>query len=156
MNRSAVGTLVVTGCLWVLATFAVAATVTVDCDAGGTIGGMLGSLKAGDTLIVTGTCREHVVIPADVTGVTLDGQKRATIQGTGPARDTILVLGKNITIRGFTLTGGRDGVHLSGPASVVIDANLIHGNGRAFISIREVSVESSTTRSRRTAGSASI
>lgn len=132
MNRMAAGAVSVMGGLWFFASLAVAATVTVDCDAGGTVGGMLGSLKAGDTLIINGTCREHVVIPADVTGITLDGQKKATIQAAGPARDTILVLGKNITIRGFTLTGGRDGVHLSGPASVVIDTNLIHGNGRGI------------------------
>lgn len=109
-----------------------AATVTVDCDAGGSIGATLGSLKAGDTLAVSGTCRESVVIAAEVSRIALDGQTKATIHGTGPTADTIHVQGRNITIRGFTLTGGRDGIHLSGPASVVIDGNVIQGNGRGI------------------------
>jgi parallel beta-helix repeat protein len=108
------------------------ATVAVDGNAGGTIGATLGSLKAGDTIAVSRTCREHVIIPAEVSRITLDGQGKATIQGTGPAADTILVLGKNITIKGFTLTGGRDGIHLSGPAAVVIDGNIIQNNGRGI------------------------
>lgn len=123
--------------LWLLPSAAESATVTVDCDAGGTIGAALGGLKPGDILVVSGTCREHVVIPAEVARITLDGQGKATIQGAGPAADTILVLGKNITIKGFTLTGGRDGIHLSGPAAVVIDGNIIQNNRGVGINIIE-------------------
>ena len=39
-----------------------AATVTVDCNAGGGIGLALDELKPGDVLLVQGTCRENVVI----------------------------------------------------------------------------------------------
>lgn len=66
-------TAVIVAWLWRSLLPAEAATVTVDCDAGRTIGGALGGLKAGDVLAVTGTCREHVVIPAEVARIILDG-----------------------------------------------------------------------------------
>jgi len=120
-------------CLWLLVPRAEAATVTVDCDAGSTIGGTLSSLKAGDILVVSGTCKENVTIPAEVVRITLDGQGKATVQGVRPAAHTILVMGgQSITIKGCTLTGGRDGLHLSGPASVVVDGNIIQNNGRGI------------------------
>lgn len=118
--------------LWLLPSVAASATVTVDCDTGGTIGAALGGLRPGDMLVVSGTCREHVVIPAEAARITLDGQGKATIQGAGPAADTVFVSGRNITIKGFTLTGGRDGIHLSGPGAVVIDGNIIQNNGRGI------------------------
>lgn len=130
--RTFCNTAVIVAWLWLSSSPAEAATVTVDCDAGRTIGGALGGLKAGDTLAVTGTCREHVVIPAEVARITLDGQGKATIQGSGPTADAIFVTGKNITIKGFKIIGGRDGIHLSGPAAVVIDGNVIQDNGRGI------------------------
>jgi len=122
-------------CLWLLVSTGEAATVAVDCDTGGTIGGRLSSLRPGDTLAVGGTCNENVVIPAEVVRITLDGQGKATIQGPGTVSDTIFVRGKEITIKGFTITGGRDGIHLSGAAagaSAVIDGNTIHSTGRGI------------------------
>ena len=110
------------------------ATVAVDCDAGGTVAGALNDLEPGDTLLVSGLCREHVTIPAEVSRITLDGQGKTTIQHpgsagmAGPATHVFYVRGKEIAIKGFRLTGGRDGVHVSGPASVVIDGNAIVDN----------------------------
>jgi parallel beta-helix repeat protein len=112
-----------------------AATLAVDCDAGSTIVATVRALvKAGDTLVVSGTCRENVAIPAEVVGITLDGQKRATIQHPGPvaspgaASHALYIRGRGITITGFTITGGQDGIHLSGPAHAVINGNVITGN----------------------------
>jgi parallel beta-helix repeat protein len=81
---------------------------------------------------VSGTCKENVVIPAKVVKIALDGRGKATIQSVDTAADTIFVAEKNIPIQGFTLTGGRDGIHLSGPAAVVIDGNVIRNNGRGL------------------------
>src|SRR5688572_28883423 len=83
------------------------ATVTVDCDSGGSIGKAIPALRNGDVLLISGTCKENVLIPPDVVGITLDGQQKATIQhpgggeGTGPAAHGIYVRGRVITIRGF-------------------------------------------------------
>jgi len=86
-----------------------------------TIGAGRAGFRAGDALMVSGTCREHIVIWAEVAGITLDSQGKAAIHGADPGADTVFISGKNITIKGFTLAGGRDGVDLSRRAAASID-----------------------------------
>ena len=120
-----------------------AATVTVDCDAGNTINAALGGVKPGDTVLVSGLCKEQVNIAPEITKITLDGQKKATIQHPGgPATSphALYNRGKEITIKGFTVTGGQDGIHLSGPASAVIDGNVVVKNSGRGIHIDKGSV----------------
>ena len=120
-----------------------AATVTVDCDTGGTIMGALANVKPGDTVLVSGTCKEHVNIAPELVRITLDGQKKTTIQypGTPAASPHALYnRGKEITIKGFTVTGGQDGIHLSGPASAVIDGNMVVKNSGRGIHIDKGSI----------------
>jgi parallel beta-helix repeat protein len=131
------GLIAALACLWLTPSPSRGGAVTVDCDAGGTLGAKLAGAKPGDTLLVSGTCKENVVIPAEVIGVTLDGGGKATIihpggGGTsGAARHTVFIRGRGITIKGFRITGGEDGIHLSGPAHAVLDSNLInHNRGR--------------------------
>jgi parallel beta-helix repeat protein len=122
------------------------ATITVDCDAGSTIGGNLGRTQPGDTLLVSGTCKESVVIPTELVRIVLDGQRKATIHHpggatpSGPARHTVFIRGKGITITGFRITGGEDGIHLSGPAHAVIDGNVISQNRGRGIHLDKASV----------------
>jgi parallel beta-helix repeat protein len=120
-----------------------AATLTVDCDAGHTIMGALANVKPGDTVLASGTCREHVNIAPEIVRVTLDGQKKATIHHPGgPAlsQHAVYIRGKEITIKGFTVTGGLDGIHLSGPASTVIDGNVVVKNRGRGIHIDKGSI----------------
>ncbi|MCX7153800.1 MAG: right-handed parallel beta-helix repeat-containing protein [Proteobacteria bacterium] len=120
-----------------------AATITVDCDAGNTIGGILSGVKPGDTVLVSGTCKEQVNIAPEVTRVTFDGQKKATIQHPGgPAASphAVYVRAKEITFKGFTVTGGQDGIHLSGPASAVLDGNVVTKNSGRGIHIDKGSI----------------
>ncbi len=121
-----------------------AATIAVDCDAGNTIMAGLGSAKPGDTVLVNGTCKEQVSITSEMTGITLDGQKKTTIQypgGSAASPHAFFNRGKDITIKGFTVTGGQqDGIHLSGPASAVIDGNIVVKNSGRGIHIDKGSV----------------
>jgi hypothetical protein len=75
MNKTTI--LVSTGKAALLAclcfSWANAATVAVDCDAGNTITAALGSVKPGDTVLVSGTCKEQVSIAPEITRVTFDG-----------------------------------------------------------------------------------
>ena len=110
-----------------------AATVTIDCDAGASVSQAISTLKPGDTLVVSGTCKESVLIPPEAVGITLTGQGKATIQHPGgatigPAAHGIYVRGRVITITGLTVRGGADGIHLSGPAHAVIDGNVVVDN----------------------------
>ncbi len=94
-------------------------------------------------MLISGTCKEQVSIPPEVTRVTFDGQKKTTIQHPGGQQASPHAFynrGKEITIKNFTVTGGQDGIHLSGPASAVIDGNLVTKNSGRGIHIDKGSV----------------
>jgi parallel beta-helix repeat protein len=145
MNRStivinAIGAAVLAA-LWFSS--ANAATLNVDCDAGNTIASVYAAIKPGDTVLVSGLCKEQVNIPPEVTRVTFDGQKKTTIQHPGGQQASPHAFynrGKEITIKNFTVTGGQDGIHLSGPASAVIDGNLVTKNSGRGIHIDKGSI----------------
>ena len=120
-----------------------AATLSVDCDAGNTIASVYATIKPGDTVLVSGLCKEQVNIPPEVTRVTFDGQKKTIIQHPGGQQASphaFYTRGKEITIKNFTVMGGQDGIHLSGPASAVIDGNLVTKNGGRGIHIDKGSI----------------
>jgi parallel beta-helix repeat protein len=75
--------------------------------------------------MVSGRCQENLLIPEEVQRITLDGQGKATISGTDKAKDTILVYGRRITIKGFTITGGRDGIQILMGGTALVDGNTI-------------------------------
>jgi len=107
-------------------------THTVNCDVGEKVQDRIAVARPGDTILVSGTCSETVAVPSETIRVTLDGQGKTTIQP--PARgDGFFIRGKDITVKGFTITGGRDGIHLSGAAggaSATIEGNIIRKTGR--------------------------
>lgn len=109
-------------------------TRPVDCSAGETIAAAVAAAKPGDTVAVRGVCKESVLIPAEATRITLDGRGSATIShptGTttpGPAAHVVYIRGRGITVSGFRIHGGVDGIHLSGPAHAVVNNNVISGN----------------------------
>src|SRR5690348_12514048 len=80
-------------------------THTVTCGPEKTIGQAIKMLKAGDTLLVSGTCNENLTIGQEVERITLDGQGTATINGDSSA-NAVTVTGRGVTIRGFVITGG--------------------------------------------------
>ena len=80
-------------------------STTVDCDAGGTIGAALPTLRPGDTLLVKGTCRENVSITAESHRLTLDGQGQATIDAPDPGPAAVAITGREIALKGFNLAG---------------------------------------------------
>jgi nitrous oxidase accessory protein NosD len=118
----------------------------VDCSAGETIAAAVAVAKPGDILAVRGVCKETVIIPAELTRVTLDGQGVATISHPtgistpGPAAHVVYIRGRGITVSGFRILGGVDGVHLSGPAHAVIHGNVISANRGRGIHIDKGSV----------------
>jgi parallel beta-helix repeat protein len=97
---------------------------TLTCGPQKTIGQAIKTLKPGDTLLVSGTCNENVDIAEEVHGITLDGQGTATINGDLSV-NTITVTGRGITIRGFTITGGFQGIAVLDGGSALIDGNTI-------------------------------
>lgn len=115
-----------------------AGTLTVNCP--------VDSLQAavdlalpGDTIQVTGTCTESVLIRNEQMRIALDGQNVATISpASGYAAFT--VRGKGITIRNFTITGGPGaGVWVNRGSNAIINQNHIHGMGGNGITVNQLS-----------------
>lgn len=102
-----------------------ATTKTVDCAAGAGIGAVLTSLKPGDVVVVQGTCHENVVIDSDVQRITFDGRHNATIEALDPRRPSVQVLGREITIRNFTVIGGSFGIAINRGATATLDNNTV-------------------------------
>jgi hypothetical protein len=114
--------------LWAFALPGLAASVSVDCDAGHTIKAALAGAKPGDTILTSGTCHEQVSFTPEMVRITLDGQKKTTIQHPGksaPSPHAVFIRGKDITVKGVTVVGGLDGIHLSGPASAEIENAVV-------------------------------
>ena len=109
-------------------------TRPVDCFAGETVAAAIAAAKPGDTIAVRGVCKETVMIPAEATRITLHGQGLATISHPtgsttpGPAAHVVYIRGRGISVSGFRILGGVDGIHLSGPAQAVVHGNVISDN----------------------------
>ena len=105
----------------------------VNCQEGESVQNKLDEARAGDVIVVSGSCNENLVIRKELRGITLDGRGTATINGPDSTRHTIRVRGKGITIRGFTITGGRTGIHIGRGGRALIDSNIIERTGRNAI-----------------------
>ena len=114
-----------------------AETVTLTCSPTATIGETLKGLKPGDTLLVSGTCTEHLAIPEHAQNITLDGQGKTTINGPDTRRNTVAVGGRGIALKRFTIAGGRSGIAVARGASVLIDGNTIQNTGNHGIGLHE-------------------
>ncbi len=102
-----------------------AATVSINCNLGQSIGASLPGLNPGDTLLVTGICNENVYIPGQFNQITLDGQGSTTINSQITSIATIAIKGGQITIRGFVINGANDGIQVYRGGTAIIDNNTI-------------------------------
>lgn len=90
----------------------------VNCDKGDSIQTALDSAKPGDTLNVSGSCVENITITKD--GIQLIGPAGASITAGDAAADVVTILGRQVVVRGFTITGGRIGIRVAEGGSAVI------------------------------------
>ncbi len=114
----------------------------IECP-GGSIQAELDGVQPGETLTVSGFCNEGVRIGEQVHDITLDGQGTPAFDGPGTGtpgatikhpsgRNTIIVRGRGIVIKGFTITGGSNGILVQrGGAAAIID-NTIEDNVRGI------------------------
>ena len=78
----------------------------VDCGAGDTIADAMAQAQPGDTIMLTGTCSENVVVTTD--DLTLDGGGSAVIDGAGIDRWGIDVTGRQrVTLKGLTVANAH-------------------------------------------------
>jgi len=114
-------------------------THTVDCSAGEKIQDKIAIAKPGDTILVSGNCAENVIVAPEIVRITFDGQGKTAIQAP-PKGDGFFVRGREITIKGFTISGGRDGIHLDHTSVGRIAGNTIEEAHACGIDVAEMSV----------------
>jgi len=109
----------------------------IDCDKedAGAIQRAVDKARTGDTLLVSGTCRENVLVPEGTNRITLNGGGNATVVGTDVTRNTISIRGQGITVVGFTVTGGRTGIDVVRGGTATIEGNTIEGTGQFGINV---------------------
>jgi len=113
-----------------------AATITVDCPSA-SLQAVIDKAKPGDTLVVSGTCNENLVINAELSRITLDGQGKATINGPDAKTAVITVLGREVTIKGFTIRGGRQGIQIVRGGTAVVDGNTVENTGQTGVQVSQ-------------------
>ena len=133
-----IGRLFILTALLLVPSLGEAATRTLNCSTE-TISAFLPRLRSGDTLLVSGTCNENVVFSAARNNITLDGQGSATINGADPTANAIIIRGRNITIKGFNITGGSRGILVNRGGEATIDGNNIHTTGSDGVQVAQAS-----------------
>ena len=96
----------------------------------------INSAVPGDTVTVSGTCSENILVRNEKQRITIDGAgagagTKATINGTAGS-PTVNVRGKGILLQNFTITGGSNGIYVNRGSNAVINNNTIqnsNGNG---------------------------
>jgi parallel beta-helix repeat protein len=112
--------------LWLLPSVGEAKTFKITCSATKKIGSFVTKVKPGDVIEVSGACEENLVVPEQVHNITIDGSKAgATINGPDTTRATVLIRGQGITIKGFKITGGENGILVQRGGVATIDGNTI-------------------------------
>jgi parallel beta-helix repeat protein len=96
-----------------------------------------GLATPGTTIVVSGTCNENVFFPEGKDRITLDGQSTATTTINGPDATSanVLIHSRGVTIKRFTITGGRQGVFVQQGGSATIDGNIIQSVGLRGIQV---------------------
>jgi parallel beta-helix repeat protein len=88
-------------------------------------------LPPGGTLVVSGTCRENLLIPEHIQNITLEGRGTAQIVPSHPNENTINVRGRGIKINGFTIQGGFRAIAIQEGGAAIITKSVIK-NAQTF------------------------
>lgn len=89
--------------------------------------------SGGDTIEVSGTCVENVVI--NIPGLSLVAQPGAQIIAADPNSPVIVVQAPRVRVDGFTMSGGFIGIQARNAGSAVVTGNVIEKNRREGINI---------------------
>jgi hypothetical protein len=121
---------------------ALAGTLKVNCDTGGTITKALEKAKPFDTIQVTGTCKERFTITTD--RLTLDGQGSAILDGGGGFKANAVFEGvitidgaRGVAVTGFTVQGGPDGITCKRGAACLVRNSMLQDNADEGLQVSE-------------------
>jgi parallel beta-helix repeat protein len=118
-----------------------AVVINVACP-GQTVQSAIDLAQPGDTVSVTGTCNENILVRNEKQRIAIVGSGGAVINGLITSSPAINVRGKGIGIQGFTITGGSRGVHLNRNSNAFINGNTIQNTGGDGILVDELAFAS--------------
>src|SRR5262249_44752392 len=93
----------------------------------------------GHAIQVSGTCHENVTIALGKDGITLEGGGAAAITGPDVTQATVVVRAKDVTIKGFTITGGLAGIAVTQGGIGLIDGNTVRDTGGYGVIVSQLS-----------------
>lgn len=108
-------------------------TRAVDCNRGEKIQDAIDAAKPGDQILASGTCHENLRIEEFNQNLTIDGQGVAAISCLDPSGNGVLVRGRGINLKGFTIAGCTNGIIFVEGGTAVIDANIIELNSNGIV-----------------------
>jgi nitrous oxidase accessory protein len=115
-----------------------AATINVVCGSTTTaLQNAINSANPGDTVSLTGTCNENVLVRNDKVRVFIDGNSAAIVNGAASG-NTFDIRGKAISVQNLMITGGNNAVHVQRGASAVIHNNIIQNAGNRGILVSDL------------------
>ncbi|MFW6184594.1 MAG: right-handed parallel beta-helix repeat-containing protein, partial [Chloroflexota bacterium] len=99
----------------------------VNCNRNQTLSQVLSTARPGDTIHVSGTCNETIVITTD--GLTLIGEDGATIDAGGADEDVVTIDGaRDVSLSGFTIQNGNEGILAINDATFDLDEVTVQDN----------------------------
>ena len=123
--------LLIGACFWVTPS---TAQVSVDCSTQSLQTAISGN-DPGTTFNVTGTCNENITIGETRERVTINGGGTAAITGLSASSTVITIRGQGVTVTGFTISGGQDGILVTRGGTATIDDNIIQNTGRSGVAV---------------------
>jgi hypothetical protein len=143
MGRTIIVTVLLLAVLVALVRPARADMLTVRCNQGETLTAALAQAVPGDTIRLSGQCKETVLITTD--DLTLTSTSGATIDGQGADQAVLTIDGaRRITLQGLTVQHGLRGVHARRGASVSLTGVTATKNTEQGLRIDENSTASLT------------
>ena len=101
-----------------------AATIPVNCGVGGSgVTSAIQSANPGDTVQVTGSCNENVLVRNEKQRILVDGGGTASL--TAGSGTVFTIRGKGIVIQGFTISGGSNGISVERGSNATIQNNTV-------------------------------
>jgi parallel beta-helix repeat protein len=109
-----------------------------------TIQSAVNAASSGNTIVVysnyTGT--ENINIPSNESGLTIKSNGSVTVQNSSASSPVFTVNANSVTITGFKIKGGTDGVYLNNVKSCNITGNNITGSSIAGVNVWNSAVAS--------------
>jgi RHS repeat-associated protein len=118
------------------------ATIPVNCNSQSLQPAIEAALP-GDTVSVSGTCNENLLVRNEKQRITIDGAgagvgTRATVNAPSSGVPALNVRGKGILIQNFAVNGGSDGINVNRGSNAVLHNNLIQNSTGSGIVVQDL------------------